>query len=339
MTLNYSFLPTGARAHFNEMCRDLGLPQNSTRLEIPPTLGQGSLEVFTFQHGFEILYHQMNLLEAVNVTRLAVHDNAIFSVLFCRSADPLIHAINAQDYEVGGDSPTGIVFSSTRQAMTFHLPAARPIEFLIVTLTRERLEESLLQAAEDDFLHHLITTDQPFFLFEELTFEMEQILEEIKQYQDSVRLRPMFFKARVTHLLYLFFQKLLSRKSPSFAALDPDDLRRIFVAKQRLLSNLEMPIPICELAAHAGLSESKLKRLFRQVFGNSIYQYHKAARFEEARRLLNSGRYNVSEVGNRLGFTNLSHFSRAFRAYHQIAPSDMVSRAMAALDYSLTALE
>lgn len=75
-----------------------------------------------------------------------------------------------------------------------------------------------------------------------------------------------------------------------------------------------------ELSHQSGLSESKLTRLFRQIFGTSLYQYYQLVRINEAARLLREHDLSVSEVGYRLGFTNLSHFTRLFAHHMQLNP-------------------
>jgi AraC-like DNA-binding protein len=68
------------------------------------------------------------------------------------------------------------------------------------------------------------------------------------------------------------------------------------------------------------MSPSKLKRLFRQIFGNSIFSYYQGFRMKEAARLLKVGKLSVTEVGYQLGFTNLSHFSRVFKNHIGMKP-------------------
>lgn len=63
-----------------------------------------------------------------------------------------------------------------------------------------------------------------------------------------------------------------------------------------------------------------MKDLFRQVFGDSIYNYYQTARMEEAAYLLKHKNYSVSEAGYQLGFSNLSHFTRLFERHHQQKP-------------------
>ncbi|UOQ68867.1 helix-turn-helix domain-containing protein [Hymenobacter volaticus] len=61
-----------------------------------------------------------------------------------------------------------------------------------------------------------------------------------------------------------------------------------------------------------------MRQLFQQVFGASLYNYFQAARMEEAKRQL--AYLSVSEVGYKLGFTNLSHFARLFAKHHGLTP-------------------
>ena len=68
------------------------------------------------------------------------------------------------------------------------------------------------------------------------------------------------------------------------------------------------------------MSPTKLKRLFKQIFGNSIFSYYQEFRIKEAARLMKDEKLSVSEVGYQLGFTNLSHFSRVFQAHIGIKP-------------------
>ena len=73
-----------------------------------------------------------------------------------------------------------------------------------------------------------------------------------------------------------------------------------------------MPPVIAQLAKEACMSESKLKRIFRQVFGDSIFNYYQMRRIQRAAQMLKEGYGSISDVGYALGFTNLSHFTRIF---------------------------
>ena len=54
--------------------------------------------------------------------------------------------------------------------------------------------------------------------------------------------------------------------------------------------------------------------------------YLRKARLKRAAELLLDDRLNVSEVAYRVGFEDLSYFSKCFKAYFGIAPSGFVRR-------------
>ena len=68
------------------------------------------------------------------------------------------------------------------------------------------------------------------------------------------------------------------------------------------------------------MSETKMKHLFKQTFGDTIYNYYQKIRMEEAAFLLKQAGHSVSDVGYKLGFSNLSHFSRQFEKQFGITP-------------------
>ncbi len=55
-----------------------------------------------------------------------------------------------------------------------------------------------------------------------------------------------------------------------------------------------------------------------------------AMKMREARRLLLSGRFRVNEVASRLGFSSPYHFSRRFKEFYRVAPSELIPRERAA---------
>ena len=68
------------------------------------------------------------------------------------------------------------------------------------------------------------------------------------------------------------------------------------------------------------MSPTKLKRLFKQIFGNNIFSYYQEFRMKEGARLLKEEKLSVSDVGYQLGFINLSHFSRVFNEHIGMKP-------------------
>ncbi|HCR13454.1 MAG TPA: AraC family transcriptional regulator [Solidesulfovibrio sp.] len=109
-------------------------------------------------------------------------------------------------------------------------------------------------------------------------------------------------------------------------------------AKALLLENLADPLTIADLAGQLGMSESSLKRAFRDVQGVSIFAFFQAHRLEQARALLARGEMNVTEVAFCVGYSNHSHFSRAFKRQFGVSPKRCLARTwpVSALPASMT---
>ncbi len=84
---------------------------------------------------------------------------------------------------------------------------------------------------------------------------------------------------------------------------------------------MQDPPTLVELAQAVGLSHSKLNRFFPQLYGTTVFHYLRDLRMHHARMLLNNGNMNVTEAAISVGYSNLSHFSNAFRDKFGLLPS------------------
>ncbi|MGE8655514.1 MAG: helix-turn-helix transcriptional regulator [Achromobacter sp.] len=107
----------------------------------------------------------------------------------------------------------------------------------------------------------------------------------------------------------------------------PRERRQLLVAREQLLSNLSQPPTIAQLARETGLNQLKIKRGFKLLFGISVYALFQRERMERARHLLQ--RHSVTETASLLGYSNISHFSNAFRKQFGALPSEARRRALA----------
>ncbi len=124
-----------------------------------------------------------------------------------------------------------------------------------------------------------------------------------------------FYKLKCEELLCYIFCLLMQREALPMSGIHIDDIKAIYAVKYRLQAHLDQAPDIASLAREAGMSQPKLRKLFKQTFGTGVFEYYQTARMQEAARLLKENRLTVSEVGYQLGFTNLSHFTRVFEQH------------------------
>ena len=79
-----------------------------------------------------------------------------------------------------------------------------------------------------------------------------------------------------------------------------------------------------ELADEIGLSLKKLKEGFKEVYGDTVFGFLFDYKMDFARKLLETGRHNVNEVGLRVGYSTASHFIAAFRKKFGTTPKKYI---------------
>ncbi len=78
-----------------------------------------------------------------------------------------------------------------------------------------------------------------------------------------------------------------------------------------------------QLAAIAGLSESRFRVLFKHLTGSSVVQYQNRIRVNKARGLLLSGEHTVTRVAELVGYRDVYYFSRVFKQVTGLSPSTL----------------
>ena len=85
--------------------------------------------------------------------------------------------------------------------------------------------------------------------------------------------------------------------------------------------HLAEPITLAALAGLIGLSTYHFCRAFKQSFGIPPHRYHTSRRIERAKALLAKPAPSVTDIGLRMGFSETSSFTAAFRKAVGLTPT------------------
>ncbi|MCJ2163398.1 MULTISPECIES: AraC family transcriptional regulator [unclassified Pseudodesulfovibrio] len=131
--------------------------------------------------------------------------------------------------------------------------------------------------------------------------------------------RTIYLKSKALELL----SHVLAEQSPASCRtrLSTYEVECLQKARSLLIADLESPPSLEKLARSVGLNQTKLKKGFKALFGQTVYGYFRTYRVELARQLLLEGTATISEVASTVGYTNISHFSAAFKERHGVTPS------------------
>jgi AraC-like DNA-binding protein len=300
----------------------INVPIRDNVLEIPKEMGEGYVRKVAFGNDFKLTIHRYLLKEDLIVKRNpAATSNNVRTIFFYN---------NKEDFEVKYNNEENIPFSpkndssillSTNDLRTeIRFPAGSNIQYVVIGITASRLRSVLSIEKPNGTLKTITAENASFLFFESLNPEMQLLLNNIVSVDMNNSLNNFYVQIKVQELMYLLFSKLSLRENTTFKNINSNDAEKLLVIRNEILSDLSSPPVLSELAVIASMSETKLKQLFKQTFGDSIYNYYQKARMEEAAFLLRQAKHSVSEVGYELGFSNLSHFSRLFERQYGITP-------------------
>ena len=154
--------------------------------------------------------------------------------------------------------------------------------------------------------------------------EEDKLLKEIFETDLTKQFGRLVLHNRILFLVEKILNRFLLNELPAsktkgLRRKDVEGLKEI----EHILSKKELDkFPtIKELSRIALMSSSKLKNRFKEVYGMKLYEFYNYNRLLKAKRWIETGETNVKEAAHRIGFSNLSNFSKAFKKEFGLLPS------------------
>lgn len=295
----------------------LGTEVKDRRLEIPEKFGTGYCVGFVFNEHIRLLISNYELNEEIDVKNPDINASKRMIFFKFQNIFPKTEVLQAEKQLEA--IPSVLIATSrvnTDDVISIHTNTAT----INIEVAAEYLNGLFELSEKSPVLQSLLQNKQPL-LFEQMIYpSLQKIVDEIVTEPVDETFELFFRRIKAEELVCRLLMELEKRDEKRLYALNAHDIQAIYQVKEQMLEHLETPPVINELADAANMSPSKLKRLFRQIFGNSIFSYYQEFRMKEAARLLKEEKRSVSDVGYGLGFTNLSHFSRVFNEHIGMKP-------------------
>jgi len=103
---------------------------------------------------------------------------------------------------------------------------------------------------------------------------------------------------------------------------DPELLRRLLRAKDRMTAAPHEAWTIRRLSRVAGASEAHFARAFKDAFGAPPHRFLLTLRIERATTLLRETERPIAEIALSCGWTSLGTFGRTFRDVTGVSPTE-----------------
>ena len=163
--------------------------------------------------------------------------------------------------------------------------------------------------------------DKKYYNESDISPSMAIVLSQLFHYNLHPNIKNLYYKGKGYELLSLYFNRSEDPNAEQCPFLiDEENVMKIKKAKEIVIANMAEPPGLQELADQVGLNLKKLKMGFKQIYGDTVYGFLFDYKMDHARRLLDSGSYNVNEVGLKIGYSTGSHFIAAFKKKFATTP-------------------
>lgn len=310
--------------HFDfisDFSRQFGFKLVKDWLVLPSSFGTGYIRKISFDPDFKMLIHRYRLKEDFVIKRRpSSGPSDLISIFFYNNKEPFDFQYNKEaPIRFSKRNPAAVQITSNDIQSTAYFTAGEEVYFIVLGIQPGRLDQLLGSSDHGQLRDRIISNKRSFVYFESLTPEMERLTSHITETTPKETLSNLFFKIKVEELLYHLFTALLQRENKPQKDVGNADLKNLLLVRNSLL-DLSKPPVIKTLSQLSAMSETRLKQLFRQTFGDSIYNYYQRSRMDEAAFMLKQTDLSVADVGFQLGFTNLSHFGRLFNKHYGMTP-------------------
>lgn len=149
--------------------------------------------------------------------------------------------------------------------------------------------------------------------------KMNALESELEEINSEYLKKEPFYDIRISNMLHSVLTRIIVR-----AECEDSDRFRILAEQitEYIRMNFSKDITLEALGEQFGYHPNYLNSIFTRYTGKPIYAYITDFRIDEAIRLLENTRLSVSEIASRVGFCDISHFSKTFKKKTGHTPSD-----------------
>ena len=212
-------------------------------------------------------------------------------------------------------------YANEKVEFEHHVSAQKPLQCLVIATTIRNLDKLPNGEGQflEKFLHQLVHpkdnyVEGPVF---NMSPEMFLLVEQFFNNTFQSEIKMLFYKSHMTALLSHYFGQLAKQQNTK---LNTSQLEKINLAQEILLSDLENPPSLTELAHSIGTNTNKLKIEFKAQFGVPVFKYLQNERLKKAYNLIKNEQNTIQEAAWAVGYDSLGTISNGFEKKFSYRP-------------------
>ena len=292
----------------------------------PIQLGDGYIKGMDFTNGLTLFCLEGTFTDDFNLT-FTENRNQSLMMVFCMDGNMELHKTSQNHL---GFQPLQSLITVINPGSQYRLKIPEGVKancHIIIIGEKEFLR--LMGDSTDEYsllLREMVNSSVEYDF--RYSIAAMDIFQEIKKSRFSGALNKIYTEGKVLEVVSHQLKQYIDESGP-FSNLDmlrKKDIQKMLEAKEILLSDLQKPPVIKELARLIGTNENKLKRGFKQMFGKTITNFIIDKRLEQARILLADDQWSIKEISERTGYQSSSAFTKVFKKKFGITPKQFLKR-------------
>lgn len=286
-------------------------------------IAKGSGEITSIEDGFQVLRVKNDSVQSVIVNHDV--DRSYIQFHFCLKAS-LVFMFNQGGYQLPLQEQFSYLMYNPSKDLPISVDLAPDAWLLSVLVSIDKFHSLFSPDAQYVSFLSDDNKDKKYYKDRMISPSMAVALHQLMNYNLNDSIKRLYFKAKSYELMSLYFNNSQEANIDACPFLsDEDSMRKIKRAKEIVIERMAQPPSLNELAMEIGLPLKKLKEGFKEVYGDTVYSFLLDHKLEYARQLLDSGKYNVNEVGLKVGYSTASHFISAFKKKYGTTPKKYLS--------------
>lgn len=314
---------------FRQYALVTGAAVKNGRLDIPPKIGKGYLQLEHLPNGLKVLILNFTTHDDFYYERPSSNKNIY--TLRSRETDVSSKLAITIDDETASESAgkhKSLFLTSHLFDLSYFVSKNSHVAAIHIELNKEWMAKYLHMNVYEDILNEYLSLKikmlDAVIMDADYTAAHQEILTIDKTHPAEVTI----LHNRIMYIIERFFRELYEQRQQIKYRLrnNPADIDAVVEVESKLSSRFDQPFPsIAQLAKEAGMSASKLKMLFKKIYGKAMYEHYQERRMIKAKAMLLSGD-SVKEAAMELGFKNISNFSIAFKKQFGNQPHEFTKR-------------
>lgn len=303
--------------HLEQLAKQLNLTVKKNKFSFKSSFGYLDASYYNFNNIELYLYDFKANFEGVFIAENDKNKGK-YICSFNLSETPLNKHILDNDetnFQIKGND---LLFYSPEISTNFKIEPEINYKTVVIVFDLKTIEPFILNK-KNDF------SDKSFFIYRNISPALSSKLKQFFEVKTENISDLLKLNSSVLEIVSVCFDSLYSEPNINSQNIENVDIEAAFNIKNILEKSLMSTCPkISELSIKANMSPTKLKVVFKQIFGESIHQYYIKHKMYKARDLLIKDKYSVSETGYKLGYVNTSHFISLFKKHFETTPKDYI---------------